>query len=152
MVIALLAGFIFVSHAHALQEGDNNGGPSGSGSVTNTPTGSSSNVPAATSFGDCNNGNGVKVSVGINGSNECVGTDGENPIFAYIKGIMGWLAGLVGVVITLALIIAGFQWMTSQGQPDKLKKAKLRIVQALTSLLLFIFMAAILRYLIPNIF
>ncbi len=108
-------------------------------------------VTNPTGVADCPNG-GVRVSVGSTGTNQCVGSSTDNPILAYAKMILLWLSGLVGVVISIAYMVAGYQWMTSAGSPDKLKKAKLRLAQATVSLLLFIFMAAILRYLIPNIF
>lgn len=101
--------------------------------------------------GDCSNG-GVKVSVGINDNDKCVGGNGENPIYAYLRGIIKFATGLIGVLISLALVIAGFQWMTSQGDPGKLKNAKTRIANAVISLMLFILMASILTYLIPGVF
>jgi hypothetical protein len=42
--------------------------------------------------------------------------------------------------------------MTSQGQPDQLKKAKNRLANAIISLLLLILMSAILTYIVPGVF
>ena len=42
--------------------------------------------------------------------------------------IMRWGFGVVGAVAILFIIIAGIGWVTSQGQADKIKKAKNRVV------------------------
>jgi hypothetical protein len=104
--------------------------------------------------GICQATGGTWVSISFN-ANHCIGgTTGttKNPIYDYIHGFFLWMSGLVGLIIAIAYIISGYQWMTSAGSPDRLKKAKVRIGQATISLLLFIFMAAILSYLVPGIF
>lgn len=107
----------------------------------------STSTPAS---GGCPGG-GVRISIGLTGSNQCTPAE-QNPIYAYAKGILGWLSGLVGVVVAIGYILAGYLWMTSAGNADRLKKAKTRLAQATISLVLFLFMVAILRYLVPGIF
>lgn len=105
--------------------------------------------------GSCPDGS-VKVSVGVEDGKNCVGKAGsdlkDNPIIAYLRGIISWAIGIIGILLALALVVAGYQWMTSQGQPDQLKKAKSKIANVVISLLLLLLMSAILRYLIPGVF
>ncbi|MCX6784337.1 MAG: pilin [Candidatus Komeilibacteria bacterium] len=48
--------------------------------------------------------------------------------------IMRWGFGIVGAVAILFLIIAGLGWIMSQGSPDKIKKAKNRVIGVVTGL------------------
>ncbi len=87
-------------------------------------------------------GTQIAIKVGCQGS--------DNPIFAYLRGIIIFLAGLVGLFLVLSIIIGGIQYMTSAGSPDAIKKAKGRIVNAVVGLIFFIFLAAIVRFLVPG--
>lgn len=73
-----------------------------------------------------------------------------NPIFAYARAIIQFVAGIFGLVAVLMIIIAGFQYMTSAGNPDAIKKAKSRIANVILSIILFALMFAILQYLLPG--
>lgn len=101
--------------------------------------------------GDCNSG-GVKLSIGINSSNECVGGNGQNPIYAYLQGIIKLMGVVIGLGLVLTLVVSGIQYSSSAGNPQQITKAKERIFNAVIGVLLYIMLAAILRYLIPNIF
>lgn len=106
----------------------------------------------ASSFdGDCNDG-GVKISVGVNGTNECVGGNGVNPIYAYLRGIIILLGGAIGLAVVITIIVAGIQYSSSAGNPANITKAKERLTNAVIGLVLYLFLAAILRYLVPQIF
>jgi len=72
------------------------------------------------------------------------------PIVAYLKMILQLLSMGVGVVVILMLVIAGIQYITSVGDPANIKKAKERITNAITAMMLFIFAYAILSFLIPG--
>ncbi len=112
----------------------------------------SSASSGASSFdGDCNNG-GVKISIGVNGTNECVGGNGVNPIYAYLRGIIILLGGAIGLAVVITIIVAGIQYSSSAGNPANITKAKERLTNAVIGLVLYLFLAAILRYLVPQIF
>lgn len=111
--------------------------------------GSSGGNPTAFS-GDCNDG-GVKVSITVNkGDKGCVGGGGVNPIYAYLKGIIKFMSGLFGIVAVLMVMFSGFQYMTSGGSADVIKKAKKRLVNVVLSIILFAMMFGILSYIIPG--
>lgn len=80
----------------------------------------------------------------------CPGPDGGGVIIAYLKVILQFLSGGVGIVILLMLTIAGVQYMTAVGQPEQVKAAKSRIQNAITGLVLFLIAFAVLNLIIPG--
>lgn len=71
-------------------------------------------------------------------------------IVSYLKLFLKLFNMLVGVVVVLVLVIAGFQYITSAGDPSNTKQAKGRITAALTALILYMLMVAILNFLLPG--
>jgi hypothetical protein len=102
--------------------------------------------------GKCADGSpGVQVALPFTGSN-CIQNDPKNggAIITYLKTILQVLSGLVGTVIVVMLVVAGIQYITSFGEPANIKTAKNRIVNAVTALVLFLMMFAILGFLVPG--
>lgn len=62
-----------------------------------------------------------------------------------VQGIFTILLGLSGGVAILLVIAAGYQLMTSQGNPEKVKEGRERLIAAIVGLLFIIFSAAILQ-------
>ena len=73
----------------------------------------------------------------------------SNPIYALVEKIVSYASGVLGLVIVLMIVIAGLQYVVSDGSPDTAKAAKDRIRNALTGLVLFLLMYAILQALLP---
>ena len=71
-------------------------------------------------------------------------------IISYLRLLLRLANMLVGAVVVLVLIIAGFQYITSAGDPTNTKKAKGHITNALTALVLYMLMVAILNFLLPG--
>jgi hypothetical protein len=71
-------------------------------------------------------------------------------IIFYLKLILKLLNLLVGGIIVLVIVIAGIQYIISAGDPANVKKAKGRIMNAITALILYLLMFAILNFLIPG--
>lgn len=105
--------------------------------------------PGAAFQGDCNNG-GVTVGVSIKGSDTCVGSANDNPIYAYLRGIILFLSGIFGLLAVLMIIVSGIQYITSSGSPQAIEGAKKRLGNAILGIILFMLMFAILNYLIPG--
>jgi hypothetical protein len=82
----------------------------------------------------------------------CVANDPKTggAIVVYLKAILQYLSGAVGLVVVLMLVIAGIQYITSVGDPGRIKSAKDRITNAIIALALFIFGFAILSFIIPG--
>lgn len=90
----------------------------------------------------------------VDDADKCVPKGGgsieQNPIITYLKGIINFLAVGVGIVTVISIVISGIQFMTSQGNPQSISSAKGRLFNAIVALLLFIFMYAILNFLVPG--
>ncbi|HSD98924.1 MAG TPA: pilin [Patescibacteria group bacterium] len=61
------------------------------------------------------------------------------------KNVLSILLGLSGGVAILLIIAAGYQLMTSQGNPEKVKEGRERLTAAIVGLLFIIFSVAILQ-------
>lgn len=96
------------------------------------------------------------IAVGVPDENgnttNCVGDDTpqNNPIYVYLRGIIRVVAGLVGLAVVINIMVGGLQYMTSQGDPGAITKAKTRIFNAVVSLIAFLFAATIINYIIPG--
>ena len=80
-----------------------------------------------------NNGNGTKCLV-------------DNYIYPLIKIV----SALVGIVTVISIVIGGIQYSISGDDPSKVQAAKTRIGRSLFALLAFIFLFALLQWLVPG--
>ncbi len=74
----------------------------------------------------------------------------DNPIFQLLLTFINFLTAGVGLVVTTLVVVGGLQYMTAGGNPQKTQAAIMRISNALIGLVLYIFMFAILQWLIPG--
>jgi hypothetical protein len=74
----------------------------------------------------------------------------RQPILKLIEIIANWIVRLLIPLAILFIIISGIQYITSQGNPDGIKKAKSRITNAVVGLILLGLMFAILNFIIPG--
>jgi hypothetical protein len=117
---------------------------------TKAPGGDYNNCAGVNSTVD-NNKKCVKLSVPLVEGLTCADNTGEGgAIFFYLKLVLRFLSGAVGMVIVLMLVIAGIQYITSAGDPGAIKAAKDRVVNAITALVLFVLSYAILSFVIPG--
>ena len=84
----------------------------------------------------------------------CVGDDYDgdtlNPILDVLYAIIRFLSLGVGIVIVGSIIWAGIQYSSSQGNPEQTQAAKSRIQNAITGLVLYMFIYALIQYLVPG--
>lgn len=105
--------------------------------------------------GDCPSGY-IKLSVPLENGDDCLQEGGnsgnleDNIIFKYLGALIRFLSIGVGLVVVLMIIIAGIQYIVSAGNPQGIEAAKNRLTNALIALLLYIFMAAVLNFLVPG--
>ena len=90
---------------------------------------------------NCMTGNGGK-ELGVWTSLGCIYT---NPRSFIQEIVAGWGIGIAGGFALLCIIYAAFQIQTSQGNPEKLKKAQEMITSCIMGLMLIIFSVFILR-------
>lgn len=95
-----------------------------------------------TSCQACANGGGVYSGIG------CIKTDLSQFVQETLFGLG---IGLAGVLALLCIIYAAFQMQSSQGNPEKLKKAQELITSCIMGLMLIIFSVFILRLIGVNI-
>lgn len=87
---------------------------------------------------------GVRLTIDVN----CV--DADNPILAYVGGFINFLIAGVGLIVTIMLGIAGIQYMAAQGNPSAIEGARKKVSNAIIAFVTFIFMYAILQWLVPG--
>jgi hypothetical protein len=68
----------------------------------------------------------------------------------YINPAIAFLSALVGVAVVASMVIGGIQYSSSGGDPSKAAAAKNRIRNSLIALIVFIFLFALLNFLIPG--
>lgn len=98
---------------------------------------------------------GVETSIDLTGDGTCVPKDSgdniaENPIIKLIAQVVRFLSVGVGIVVTISIVVAGIQYMASQGNPQAIQAAQSRLTNAIIALILFIFMTTIINFLIPG--
>ncbi len=74
----------------------------------------------------------------------------KNPIVVMLKFAINFFAGLVGVIVTIVIILAGIQYSSAGGDPGKAASAKKHIFNAILALIAFIFLWAFMQWLIPG--
>ena len=73
-----------------------------------------------------------------------------NPVIGIMLTIINFLAVGVGIAVVGGIIWGGMIYASSNGDSSKVQQAKTIIVNAVIGLLLFIFMYAIINYLVPG--
>lgn len=66
---------------------------------------------------------------------------------SFVVFILKWAVGIGGGIAFLLIIVAGFQIMTSRGDPNRLKAGQELMTSAIAGILLLIFSVVILRIL-----
>src|SRR5579859_3330555 len=84
----------------------------------------------------CLGGNGINTAIG------CIPINNSNALIGFF---LRWGIGIGGGIAFLLLLVAGFQIMTSRGDPNKLKAGQELMTSAISGLLLLIFSLVILR-------
>ncbi len=80
----------------------------------------------------------------------CSGKDYCDFVNNYINPALNFLAVGFGLIVTITIVVSGIQYITSGGDPQGVNAAKKRIFNAVGALLLFIFMWALLQWLVPG--
>jgi hypothetical protein len=109
------------------------------------------NAPSAPAAAGADNGC-VTLSVKILNSDngQVCPKNGQSVLVVYTVMILKFIALAIGGIILLMIIIGGFQYIISAGDPTAVKSAKSRITNAITALVLYGFMYAILNFIIPG--
>ncbi len=88
------------------------------------------------------------------GSLDCTGDGKPDPnctiITKYLNPFIRLLSIIAGLAVTIGVIFGGIQYSSAGGDPQKIAKAKMHIRNSIIALLVFLFLYAILRFLIPG--
>ncbi len=76
----------------------------------------------------------------------------EINLFQTIQTIINWILAVLGLVAVIMVIIGGFTYMTSQGDPTKTKKARDTILYGIIGLIIALLAFAIVNFVLANIF
>ncbi len=79
-------------------------------------------------------------------------TSGMSLLFGYIGIIYKWFATIVGTIAVLYLIIGGLMWTTAGDSSENIDKAKEKIIQSITGLVILFLIGIILYTLNPTFF
>jgi hypothetical protein len=71
-------------------------------------------------------------------------------IKSYLDPLINFLSALVGVAVVISIVIGGIQYSSAGGDPSKVSAARNRIRNAILALILFIFLYAMLNFLVPG--
>ena len=88
--------------------------------------------------------------------NDCTGKESgdaclkKNPIFHYVNIIIGFLSGLVGVVVVAIIIIGGIQYSMAGDNSTAVQEARKKITNGFIALFAFMFLFAFLEWLVPG--
>jgi hypothetical protein len=74
----------------------------------------------------------------------------ENPIFFYLRNVLVFLAGGVGLAVVGGIIAGSYMYITARANASQTQQGQTMIINSIIGLLLFIFMFAILQFLIPG--
>ncbi len=107
-------------------------------------------VPATTNAASsvCDQPN---VSEEVKKANGCAGAGDSAEFSGVIVGIINAIVGVLGIVAAIFIVVGGVNYMTSQGDPGKTKKAKDTILYATIGLIIAALAFAIVNFVIVNI-
>jgi hypothetical protein len=74
----------------------------------------------------------------------------QNPIFVYLKNFLYFLAGGVGLAVVGGIVTGAYLYITARANASQTQKGQDIILNSVIALFLFIFMFAILQFLIPG--
>lgn len=74
----------------------------------------------------------------------------QNPIFFYLRNILIFLGGGIGLAVVGGIITGSYMYITARANAAQTQQGQNIIINSVIGLLLFIFMYAILQFLIPG--
>lgn len=80
-----------------------------------------------------------------------IGGGDDDQIFDTIGNIVNVLLGLLGIIFFLLTLYAGFIWMTAQGEPGKVTKARDMLVQGVIGMVIILSAFAISNFAISQL-
>lgn len=92
---------------------------------------------------------------GVDSANDMIGgvNDGnDQDLMEVVKIIINVILGIVGLIAVVMIIVGGIQYTTSQGDAQKVKKAKDTILYGVVGLVVALLAFAIVNFVLTNVF
>lgn len=70
--------------------------------------------------------------------NDAAGYNSDTDLLSVIKNVVVIILSLLAVIFLFLIIYAGFKWMTAEGDPEDIKKAKATIKTSIIGLLIIL--------------
>lgn len=83
-------------------------------------------------------------------ASECLTEECRNLYSKYINPAVRLLSAAVGVVVVLMIVVGGVQYSSAGSDPQKVAEARKKITNAIVALLTYIFLFALLNWLVPG--
>lgn len=87
----------------------------------------------------------------IKKANGCQGSGDSAELSGVIVGIINGIVAVLGIVAAIFIVVGGVNYMTSQGDPGKTKKAKDTILYATIGLIIAALAFAIVNFVVVNV-
>ena len=84
----------------------------------------------------------------------CIGADCQSASTDFNDAftlVVNWIMGAIGFICVIVIIVGGIQYMTSTGDPGKVKKAKDTILYGIIGLVIVALAAAIVNFVIAGL-
>ncbi len=92
-----------------------------------------------------------KIRSGVQSAGGQAGISSTPPLEQIIGGLIQTAITLVGVILLIFLLYAGFLWMTAGGNEDQVKKAKSMIKNALIGMVIIVLAYAITDFILARL-
>ncbi len=83
---------------------------------------------------------------------KCYNNDNNSPsVQATIKNVVDLLLWLTGIIAVIVIVIAGFRFVTSNGDPQQVSKARNTIIYAVVGIVVAVMAYAIVNFVLDNV-
>lgn len=83
-------------------------------------------------------------------SDDCKDLNNCGVIENYVNPAINVLSVVFGIAVVISIVVGGIQYSASAGDPNKVAEARKRISNSILSLVAFIFLYAIIDFLLPG--
>lgn len=95
--------------------------------------------------------NSIKTQAAKTSLNAGLGDTNSGDLANTVGKLIGSALGLLGIILVVIIIYAGFLWMTAQGSEEKVKQAKLMIKNAIIGMILIFTAYAITNFVLSTV-
>lgn len=91
------------------------------------------------------------VSAGVGAADSTIIVPEGPDLFAVVQNVLNTTFGVVGVIAVVMIIIGGFYYMTSRGEPDRVQRGKNTILYGIVGLIICLSAFAIVNFVLSGL-